>query len=78
MTSFGCWYVHFPLPIVVSNLFFFVMARWGAILMPLIWLLWQVEFVIGFVLLGFQVGVAISLGLHNFDLEPHFDAFLAH
>jgi len=52
MTSFGCWYVHFPLPIVVSNLFFFVMARWGAILMPLIWLLWQVEFVIGFVLLG--------------------------
>jgi len=46
--------------------------------MSLIWLLWQVEIVIGFVLLVFQVGAASSFDLHNFHLEPHFDAFLTH
>jgi hypothetical protein len=43
----------------------------------LIWLLWQVEIVVGLVLLGFQVGAGGSLDLHNFNLEPHFSAFLA-
>jgi len=46
--------------------------------MPLIWLLWQVEIVIGFVLLGFQVGATSSFDIHNFHLKPHFDVFLAH
>jgi hypothetical protein len=34
------------------------------------WLLWQVEIIVGLVLLGFQVGVVGSLDVHNFDLEP--------
>jgi hypothetical protein len=33
---------------------------------------------VGLVLLGFQVGVVGSFDLHNFDLEPHSNIFLAH
>jgi len=45
--------------------------------MLLIWLLWQVEIIVGLVLLGFQVGAVGFLNLHNFDLEPHFSTLLA-
>jgi hypothetical protein len=39
--------------------------------MLLIWLLWQIEIIVGLVLLGFQVGVVGSLDFYNFHLEPH-------
>ncbi len=35
--------------------------------MLLIWLLWQVEIVVGLLLLGFQVRVNGSFDFHNFD-----------
>ncbi len=75
MASSSCWFVHLPLPIAIGNLFFFLSQNGAIDLVLLIWLMWQVEIVVGLVFLGYQVGVPSFLDFHNFDLKPHFDIF---
>jgi len=63
--------MHLPLLVVVGNFYFiFILFLWqdgGIDLVLLIWLLWQVEIVVGLLLLGFQVRVNGSFDFHNFD-----------